>query len=69
MRVLVSVAVFGLVPARPDAVTRPCVQRAMRTGHDELEARLCCMLCGERMATREEIAIILTELKEILKQS
>jgi len=41
----------------------------MRTGHDELEARLCCMLCGERMATREEIAIILTELKEILQQS
>jgi hypothetical protein len=41
----------------------------MRAGHDELESGLCCLLRGERMATKEEVTFILNELKGILKQA
>jgi hypothetical protein len=40
----------------------------MRPGHYEL-ASVYCTLRGERLATKEEIAIIVNELKGILKQA
>jgi hypothetical protein len=69
MRFLVSVAVFGLVPAPAEAVTSGQDNRATHADPLEMETGLRCMLRGERMATKEEIANILHELKGILKQA
>ena len=70
MRFLVSVAVFGLVPALPaEAVTSAEDHRAVHDESPAMETGLRCMLRGERMATKDEIANILSELKGILKQA